>query len=113
MRLEDRPAVRTAEHLEVAPGDPPGARQGLQRLPRRFLGRESRREAGRGIGAGGEVASLALGEQPGECPVAVALEQDAPPSLILERPGPGEVRVLAQSSNPRDEDVLLATVPVP
>lgn len=35
------------------------------------------------------------------------------PSLILERPGPGEVRVLARSENPRGEDVLHATVPLP
>jgi predicted amidohydrolase len=35
------------------------------------------------------------------------------PSLILERPAPGEVRVLAQSENPRGEDVLHVTVPLP
>ncbi|QSQ19725.1 carbon-nitrogen hydrolase family protein [Pyxidicoccus parkwayensis] len=34
------------------------------------------------------------------------------PSLILERPAPGEVRVLAQSQTPRDEDVLHVTVPL-
>jgi len=35
------------------------------------------------------------------------------PSLILERTGPGEVRVLAQSEDPRGEDVLHATVALP
>ncbi len=35
------------------------------------------------------------------------------PSLILEREGPGDVRVLAQSSDPRAEDVLQVTVPLP
>ena len=35
------------------------------------------------------------------------------PSLILERVGPGEVRVLAQAADPRAEDVLQVTVPVP
>ncbi|HZH18335.1 MAG TPA: nitrilase-related carbon-nitrogen hydrolase [Archangium sp.] len=35
------------------------------------------------------------------------------PSLILERVGAGEVRVLAQATDPRAEDVLQATVPVP
>jgi predicted amidohydrolase len=35
------------------------------------------------------------------------------PSLILERVGPGEVRVLAQAEDPRGEDVLHVTVPLP
>lgn len=35
------------------------------------------------------------------------------PSLILERTGDGEVRVLAQAVDPRAEDVLQATVPLP
>jgi predicted amidohydrolase len=35
------------------------------------------------------------------------------PSLILERVRPGEVRVLAQAADPRAEDVVHATVPLP
>lgn len=35
------------------------------------------------------------------------------PSLILERVGPGEVRVLAQAADARAEDVVHATVPRP
>ncbi len=35
------------------------------------------------------------------------------PSLILERVRPGEARVLVQSEDPRAEDVLHVTVPVP
>jgi predicted amidohydrolase len=35
------------------------------------------------------------------------------PSLILERVRPGEVRVLAQAADPRAEDVLHVTVPLP
>jgi predicted amidohydrolase len=35
------------------------------------------------------------------------------PSLILERTGPGEVRVVAQATDPRAEDVVHATVPLP
>ncbi|MBN1208294.1 MAG: carbon-nitrogen hydrolase family protein [Myxococcaceae bacterium] len=35
------------------------------------------------------------------------------PSLILERVRPGEVRVLAQAADPRGEDILHVTVPLP
>lgn len=34
------------------------------------------------------------------------------PSLIFERVGPGEVRILAQSADPRAEDILHATAPL-
>src|SRR2546425_942041 len=73
-----RPAVRRADHLDLAPADPPSGVAPLERFVDRLLGSEPNRDVGRGVRATLAVGALGRREQP--------LEHAR--SLVGDDPGP-------------------------